>query len=379
MNLQTEVLVVGAGLAGACAAVHLAQTREVMLIDAAEVAAGASGAGAGLANPFTGRRARPVWRMPEARDAFHDTVKLASAHHLVRDFGILRPAASQSLAEKMRETTREYRHLTSWLDAGDCGRHFPHVVAPHGALFVSDGCAVNIGAFCTALVASAQNSGADVRLGHRLIHIDEHPQGATCSIETPNGAAVIHARVVILAVGDGYPNFPHLARLNLHRVKGQTISIERVALPPRHPHVAGLGYLVNEGGQMNEGYLNEGGDAAPRFVAGSTYEHEFVDAQPTAEATSHIIEKVGGMAPAIAEGTVTEARAGIRVTVPGVRLPMVGPVSEAGRVWFFGGLGAKGLLTAPLIGRSLAEWLVSPSNIPEALVPHHMTAQPGTY
>ena len=44
-------------------------------------------------------------------------------------------------------------------------------------------------------------------------------------------------------------------------------------------------------------------------------------------------------------------RAGVRVTVPGIRLPMVGPVPGFERVWIFTGFGAKGLLTAPLRAR----------------------------
>jgi len=364
MNLQTDILIVGAGLAGACAAVHLAPSRDVMLIDAAGPAESASGAGAGLANPFTGRRAKPVWRMEDARDALAETIELAGARSLVLDYGILRPAASADLAEKMRQVTREHRHLTCWLDAGDCRRHFPHVVAPHGALFHNDGSAINIGAFCRTLVKAAEKSGADIRMRHRLVDVSEHPRGATCRLETDDGHAEVDAKVVILAVGDGYLHVPYTAELNVHRVKGQTISIDGIDLPQRHPHVAGLGYLVNEGVAPD----GEPG-TSPRFVAGSTYEHEFADARPTSEATMHILNKVSEIVPSIAEGTVTQSRAGIRVTVPGTRMPMVGPVSASGRVWVFTGLGAKGLMTAPLIARDIQGWLMSPSNIPTVLVP----------
>lgn len=364
MNLQTDILIVGAGLAGACAAVHLAPSRDVMLIDAAGPAEGASGAGAGLANPFTGRRAKPVWRMEDARDALAETVELSDARSLVLDYGILRPAASADLAEKMRQVTREHRHLTCWLDAGDCRRHFPHVIAPHGALFHNDGSAINIGGFCLALVKAAEKLGADVRMRHRLVDINEHPRGATCRLKTDNGDVEVDADIVVLATGDGYPLFPYTADLNVHRVKGQTISIDGIDLPPRHPHVAGLGYLVNEGAAPD----GEPG-TSPRFVAGSTYEHAFADARPTEEATSHILTKVSKFVPSIIEGTVTQSRAGIRVTVPGTRMPMVGPVSTSDRVWVFTGLGAKGLMTAPLIARSLSGWLMSPSNIPTVLIP----------
>src|SRR5690625_6745159 len=109
-----------------------------MMIDAAGPAESASGAGAGLANPFTGRRAKPVWRMEDARDALAESFELADARSLVLDYGILRPAASADLAEKMRQVTRDHRHLTCWLDAGACRRPLPHAVAPQRALCYHD-------------------------------------------------------------------------------------------------------------------------------------------------------------------------------------------------------------------------------------------------
>src|SRR5690625_5930713 len=217
------------------------------MIDEAGPADRASEVGSGCGDSLTGSRGKPVWGLEDARDALAETIELADARSLVLDYGILRPAASADLAEKMRQVTREHRHLTCWLDAGDCRRHFPHVVAPHGALFHNDGSAINIGAFCRTLVKAAEKSGADIRMRHRLVDVSEHPRGATCRLETDDGHAEVDAKVVILAVGDGYLHVPYTAELNVHRVKGQTISIDGIDLPQRHPHVAGLGYLVNEG------------------------------------------------------------------------------------------------------------------------------------
>ena len=42
-------------------------------------------------------------------------------------------------------------------------------------------------------------------------------------------------------------------------------------------------------------------------------------------------------------------------------LPLVGPVAQ--NVWAFTGLGAKGLLMAPLLAQHLPEWLTEPDAI----------------
>ena len=68
MQHDADLLIVGAGLAGACAAFTLSRHHRVHVLEANEPASGASGAAAGLVNPFMGRRARPVWHLREALD-----------------------------------------------------------------------------------------------------------------------------------------------------------------------------------------------------------------------------------------------------------------------------------------------------------------------
>ncbi|PSQ78507.1 MAG: FAD-binding oxidoreductase, partial [Bacteroidetes bacterium QH_7_62_13] len=66
MHDDADIIVVGAGLAGATAAFTLSANFDVHVVEADRPATGASGAAAGLVNPFMGRRARPVWRLHDA-------------------------------------------------------------------------------------------------------------------------------------------------------------------------------------------------------------------------------------------------------------------------------------------------------------------------
>ncbi|MFV1980720.1 MAG: FAD-dependent oxidoreductase, partial [Rhodothermia bacterium] len=95
MDSSYDIAIVGAGLAGAFAAFHLSDKYRVVVLEKAAVASGASGAGAGLVNPFMARKANPVWQSSEALDALESTLVEAGCAHLFRKTGILRPASDE--------------------------------------------------------------------------------------------------------------------------------------------------------------------------------------------------------------------------------------------------------------------------------------------
>ena len=70
------------------------------------------------------------------------------------------------------------------------------------------------------------------------------------------------------------------------------------------------------------------------------------------------------MVPALAGAPLLDARAGVRVTVPGDRMPLLGPLPGRKRIWILTGLGSKGLMMAPLLARTLPHYLTNPSTIP---------------
>ena len=73
------------------------------------------------------------------------------------------------------------------------------------------------------------------------------------------------------------------------------------------------------------------------------------------------------LVPVLADAAIVAAGAAIRVTVPGIRLPMVGPINENDRVWIFTGLGSKGLLMAPLIAQQLPDFFTGIREIPKEI------------
>ena len=347
---MNQTIIVGGGLAGAAAALHLSRAHRVLLIEAGGVAAGASGAAAGLVNPLMARKARLAWRADEALDALHETLGLAGAAHLFRASGVLRPATDVRQSDFFREAARGHPEHGCWLEAEATQARWPDVRAPHGSLLVRAGGALDVAALTRTLLEAASRNGAAIQTDVRASGWGETERGVYLDVERRDGSTErLYGRRVLLALGYGYADHPELSTLRLHAVKGQTV---RVASPEGAgplPCVSGCGYVVPE---------------ENAWVIGSSYEHAFADVRPSPDATRRILSKAAQMLPCLKNATMLSETAGVRVGVPGTRLPMIGPLPGRERIWIFTGLGSKGLLMAPLIARDLPAFFRDPSKIP---------------
>jgi glycine oxidase len=345
-----DFVIAGAGLAGACAALHLSGHGSVLVLEKGVPAGGGSGAAAGLINPILGLRARPVWRIDKALSAIDETISLADASDLYDRGPTLRPAYGTDQVERFRRAAQEFPEHARWIGPSGCAERYPHVVARDGGLLITTGGIIDITAFVLRMLSAAKARGAVLRSGWAVADWDD------TGVTQENGER-ISSRHTLLALGRAYAQFPELACLRLHQVKGQTIRLTRPpGLPDDLPHLAGRGYVARE----SHGAAESGG----RLIAGSTYEHTFEHIRPTKRQTSAIHKKITAMLPALADAEILDERAGVRVTVPGIRLPMVGPLPGRKNVWIFTGFGAKGLLTAPLAARELAAYFSDPGLIP---------------
>lgn len=328
-----SIAIVGAGLAGASAAATLAPSFRVTVWD--DGRPGATSAAAGLINPFLGRKAKPAWRAAEALDALR---ALDAGIGAVRWTGLLRPAADAAQARVFAERADEHPAL-DWLPPATIAVRAPGLVAPFGALDVRDAGVADLDALRHGLLDRA------VRRGARVRHETWDPDAITdyCDI------TLLCAGAELRGLAQSLP---------LHGVKGQTIRLRPASAIDLLP-VSGRTYLVPY--------------ADGTVVVGATFEHGFEHVRPTPEATAMLVARAAALVPALAGAAVVEARAGGRLTVPTTvsprRLPLLGPIDATARLWVFGGLGAKGLLTAPLLASWLPEALADPDGLPAEVRP----------
>lgn len=344
---ELPVVVVGAGLGGACVALAISRTRPVVVLDAVGPAAGASGAAAGLVNAFTGRRAGRAWRADEARAALD---RLGDASGVaVTPSGVLRPASEPKQAAAFERAAEAWPDEAVWVRADAATERWPGARAPHGALWIAGGGNVSVPALVRGALAAAERGGAEMRWGVRLggWRVDRD------AVRTTTDRGEIRASALVLC--PGADPLPGLDRFAFGRVRGQTVTLD-ARLPAGFPAVAGGTYVVPT-------------DAG--VVVGATYEHAFTDLAVDAAASLALREKAARLVPALAEAPVVSARVGVRLTVPASvsaeRLPRVGEVAPG--VWLFAGFGSRGLLTAPLLAEALPEWLLDPARVPAELRP----------
>lgn len=344
---DADVVIAGGGLAGACAALWLAGGTSVLVLDDSK--GGASSVPGGLANPLMARKARLVWRADEALDSFAQTTDSAGASSAISPAPLLRPAAAAAQAAFFQEVAKQHPMQGMWLPPKAIAAAHPATHAPHGALRVSHGRAVDVPSFARAVCTAAQRRGAAFAEG--CVHgWTSERVVVRAEVETPSGRHIVRAGKLLLCVGAGYIDFPALRTLRLHRIKGQVVRVRRPgSVPADLPPLSGSGYVVPAGDDL---------------IVGSSYEHDFSDLRPDPAVAQRIVAKAAQMLPALAEAHVLDAWAGIRVTVPETRLPMVGPLPGESNVWVLTGLGSKGLLMAPLLARRLARYLDDPERIP---------------
>lgn len=345
-----DVIIAGAGLAGACAALHLSSKYEVLLLDASVPASGASGAAAGLINPMMGRKARLAWKANAACDAFRKTLHLAEAQSFFNDNVIIRPVSATEQVSHFHEAAQRHPDYAVWRSAEALCEQYPGLHAPLGGLEVYQGGAIDITALVDAMVAASQNNGARVRQQTRATGWGEAKD--TAFIELDNQR--VTARRVVLALGYGFRHHAHLIELGLHGVKGQVVRVAMAPDLPRPPLLSGQGYLVP-------------GATANEYIIGSSYEHTFDNITPSPAQTREILARVTRMWPALTDAVVLGTSAGVRVTMRGSRLPVVGPLPGHQRVWLLSAFGSKGLLMAPLLASRLAAFFAQPDQIPSAV------------
>ena len=329
-----DVIIVGAGLAGAAAAVALSQRHRVLVLEADRPAAGASGAAAGLVNPLMGRKANTAWQAEAALDALRVTLDAAGAAGLMQQ-GVLRPASTVGQADRFEQAAARVPHLARWLSPSVAAEMYPWLPAPHGLLDVHAGGALSVPAWVGAQLRTARRRGAQVLLGVQAMAWTSRSGAVEVEAHVDGEPVRYRAQRLVLAAGWGLRRFGLFERLRLHGVKGQTVEIDAVRRVPKP--VSGYGYVV---------------PADAGLVVGSSYEHQFDDVAPSPSATARILAKANRMLPGLQDASVRAVTAGIRITAPG-HLPRLGPLPDQERVWVFTALGSKGVLLAPYLAGML--------------------------
>lgn len=184
-----EVVVIGAGYTGLNAAIEIAeqQQREVLLIDAGGIGAGASSRNAGFLLPGTGRLGYADYhgRFGEAvanavQNEFAESI--AHVQNMAADSEwpcellqgrYLRLAHNAKAAKLLASQQPGYAKTllqAEWLSAAQQHEQLPGICWQHGGLALSPAAAINPRALVATCLTRAQKAGVKIATGHPVTH-----------------------------------------------------------------------------------------------------------------------------------------------------------------------------------------------------------------
>lgn len=322
------VAVVGAGIAGACMAATLrAAGLTAIVIDRQGPAAGASGNPGGLVAP----------RFEAADNAAARFYRDAWLYAL-RFYGAACPAAlDRTGSERRMEGARAEKILATHLWAeGDLEWR-----SDTGALYAADGAVLDPRAAVAALLGDTPVMAGDIR-ALRAGASEEMPGPLTAAFT--DGRKVPAAAVVICA-GTGLGGLVPALRGDLSASRGQ-VDLFSSPVPDR--------------------IISEGHYVAPlngALLCGATYDVWDGTGAPTVTENSTATNAAAAAALlATPPGSHVAGRAALRTVTPD-RHPVAGPYPGSGEnappsVWILGGLGSRGLVTAPLLAQMITQQIV---------------------
>jgi len=348
----SEVVVVGGGVIGASVAFFLAREGvEVTLLERDALAAGASGAAAGMLTPTS-----------EASDAGSFFLwaqrSLAGFERLAEELlersgvdceficsGTLRVAFDEAEALRLRERAERLPGARlEWLDTTAVRTVEPHA-APTvvGGLFAADEAQVRSPLLARAYAAAARRLGARVETGVEATGV-RVASGRIAAVET-RGGAWSTPRLVLCAgawsaSGGVWPE--GLAPPPVAPVRGQILAVESPAPAPATTLLGAGGYVVPK----RDGSL----------VVGATEERVGFDARVTAAGLRRLLATGVRVVPAIADCTFRSAWAGLRPASPD-GLPIVGPIPGVEGLAVATGHNRNGVLLSPITGGLVAGWV----------------------
>lgn len=330
--MDTEhILIIGAGLAGTCLAHQLiANGHRVQLVDRG--INHSTAVAAGMVNPMVFRRMNKSWRLDEfITDARNYYLHLEQVieHKLFHPIVIRRMLSSEQERNYWleKQKTQEFQGYLSEISTEDEVYSLANNQFGSGRLKSSFW--VDAKSYYEKNTAYFHKKGLLLKEDFDLAHFDEKQliyKGITYT-------------KVVFCVGYHQLNTSFFQELPIQQTKGQTIRVHSTEIP--------------ENESLNRKcFVLPLGDRV--FRIGATYEWDNPDLTPTAEAKQELMDHLHVLGSYSYE--IIDQQVGVRPTVLD-RRPILGAHHTIKNMFLFNGLGTKGYLMAPTLGRELSDFM----------------------
>lgn len=366
--LSSEVVIIGGGVIGAATAYFLCKEgAEVMIVEAEDLAAGASGACDGFVSLQTKAPGAHLALALESAKLFPSLAEDLQVNVEYNPCGGLMLASSQ---EQMKELRARAKALKSggleveMLSPTDLKEYLPEVgKGIKGGSFCPQDAQVNPISLTLGLAQKAQEMGATILRGCRVENIVVTNNRVR---EVHTTAGNIHSRRVVCAAGIGSNQIGKMIIVDVPVLpqRGQILVTEQCD-PILKTLVSGAEYLGTKGNipellptdeeaaRLGLGFTAEQA-ASGNILLGSTREFVGFDNNTTPEAMNAIARNAMRFLPWVEDLDVIRSFAGLRPCSPD-GLPIMGTVKGVRGFYLATGHSGDGVCLAPITGKLLSE------------------------
>ncbi len=366
--LSSEVVIIGGGVIGAAAAYFLCKEgAEVIIVEAEDLSAGASGACDGFLSLQTKQAGSHLDIALESMALLPSIVEDLSIDPEYNPCGGLMLASNQDQLKELRARAKKVK--TAGLEVEILGAHELKEMLPgvnkeiKGAAYCAAEAQINPIAFTLGLAQKAQEMGARIIKGCKVENIVV-TNNRVREVHTTVGS--IHSRRVICAAGTGSNEIGKMIIVDIPVMpqKGQ-ILVTEAREPMLDQIVSGAEYLgtkanLEEFLPQDEEAIRLGlGFTAEQTVSGniligSTREFAGFDRETTPEAMNAIAKNAISYLPWVKDLDVIRSFAGLRPYSPD-GLPIIGLVKGVKGFYIATGHSGDGICLAAVTGRLMSE------------------------
>ena len=349
---SSDICIVGGGLASICLALALLQRgrRVQLLCKDQQIANGASHNRQGALYP-------QLQGTFSTASAFHSHAFLFARRFFQRmhmqhfafphDFcGVLTLACTDQLAQRQHKISQQQVFTDGLLQSvsQQQASDLAGLDLPYSGLFFPQGGWIAPQMFCQAALGYlTQHTHFSMRFDCTFEQASYDHHHKIWRLTTSLGE--MECKELCLANGAAMPELQLAADLPLNLVRGQVSHVKCEGMAALNTVICHQGYITPAQQLFS---------SAPEHCVGATFDRnrqQPIELEADNQANLALVNTVLQQPTWFADATVTSAKAGVRATVPD-HLPIAG--QQHNQTWILGGLGARGLLFAPILAEHLA-------------------------